>query len=82
MKKLWLPLLLAILVLSLILAGCSQAPVSADGDNAQAGDQASEKPIELTFSYFGPEMIPPGHWSKEAAKRVEEKTNGRVKINT
>ncbi|NLM20802.1 MAG: TRAP transporter substrate-binding protein DctP [Peptococcaceae bacterium] len=82
MKKLWFPLLLAILVLGLILAGCSQAPASADGDKAQAGGQDSEKPIELTFSYFGAEMIPPGHWSKEAAKRVEEKTNGRVKINT
>jgi ABC-type glycerol-3-phosphate transport system substrate-binding protein len=71
------------LMLGLILAGCASAPTSGNKDNVTAGGPgAAEETFELTFSYFGPEMIPPGHWSQEAAKRVEEKTNGRVKIKT
>ena len=83
MKKVWSLLMVSILLLGLTLMGCAgAAPASADGDGAQAGDQESEQTYELNFCYFGPEMIPPGQAAEGAAKMVEEKTNGRVKINT
>ena len=43
---------------------------------------AAPKKFNLRFHYFGPEAIPPGQWSKKAAQRIEEKSNGRVKIKT
>jgi TRAP-type C4-dicarboxylate transport system substrate-binding protein len=43
---------------------------------------AAPKKFNLRFHYFGPEAIPPGQWSKMAAQRIEEKSNGRVKIKT
>lgn len=41
---------------------------------------AAEKAIKLKFHYFGPEVIPPGQWSKKAAQRIEEKSGGRIQI--
>jgi TRAP-type C4-dicarboxylate transport system substrate-binding protein len=80
MKKVGSILVVSILMLCLMLTGCSQKTAPATGDGASAGDQAADKTYELNFCYFGPEVVPPGHWSAEAAKRIEEKTNGKVKI--
>ncbi len=79
MKKRWSFLLASILTLCLILAGCSQAPAQASGDKAPAEDPASNKTYELTFNYFGPEMIPPGHWSEKLPRELRKKHAG-VKI--
>jgi TRAP-type C4-dicarboxylate transport system substrate-binding protein len=49
--------------------------------NVQEVGAASNK-FNLRFHYFGPEAIPPGQWSKKAAKRIEEKSNGRVRIKS
>ena len=46
------------------------------------GAAAAEKPIKLKFHYFGPEVIPPGQWSKKAAQRIEEKSEGRIQIKS
>ena len=41
---------------------------------------AAEETFNLKFNYYGPEVIPPGQWSKKAAQRIEEKSGGRIKI--
>lgn len=46
------------------------------------GVNAAPKTYNLRFHYFGPEAIPPGQWSKKAAQRIEEKSNGRVRIKS
>ncbi|NLO96845.1 MAG: TRAP transporter substrate-binding protein DctP [Peptococcaceae bacterium] len=82
MKKVRSLLMVSLLILTLTLMGCTGKPATADSDGSQAVDQGSEQKYELNFCYFGPAMIPPGQAAEGAAKMVEEKTNGRVKINT
>lgn len=43
---------------------------------------AETEKFNLRFHYFGPEAIPPGQWSKKAAQRIEENSNGRIKIKS
>ena len=81
MKRAWIFLLLSVLLVCL-LGGCAKEP-AATPENGEAGGEAAEEEVfELTIHYIGPEKIPHDQRSNEAAKRIEEETGGRVKINT
>lgn len=79
MKRFYCLLLISVLSISLILNGCATAPQTA---NDKEAPEEVEEVIELKFHYFGSDMVPPGRFSKEAAKRIEEQTNGKVRIDT
>ncbi|MGB9886413.1 MAG: TRAP transporter substrate-binding protein [Moorellales bacterium] len=86
----WLALIMAaVLVLGLVLTGCGQkqqaAPGGGAGQPAQPSAQgqaqpASGKVIELKFNDWGPPGIGIGKLHQQAAKMIEEKTNGQVKV--
>ena len=67
MKRLSWLLVLGAFAMSLLMIGGQEAI-------------AAEKTFKLKYSYHGPEVIPPGQWSKKAAQRIEEKSGGRIKI--
>lgn len=87
MKKIWLILLLSVFVVSVIACGCSK-PASApetegaieNGTQKEASKEVSEGVVELKLAYYGSETSSPGQSLKSAAKIVEEKTGGKVKI--
>jgi TRAP-type C4-dicarboxylate transport system substrate-binding protein len=66
MKKLILVLVLSAFAMSLFISGQEA--------------MAAEKTFNLKYNYYGPEVIPPGVWAKNAAQRIEEKSGGRIKI--
>lgn len=81
MKNFRLLSLTIILAIGLLLVGCGKS------DPAPSTDQAKEEPakepvkvIELKYNDWGPEAIMLGQVAKEAIKRAEEKSNGRLKI--
>ena len=50
---------------------------TATDDPTASGDEA----YTLTFSYFAPEIIGPGLFIQDAAKNIEERSNGRLKLD-
>lgn len=78
MKRIRLLSLSVILVIGLLIVGCSKSDPSTPKEDVAAKEPV--KIIELKYNDWGPEAIMLGQVGKEAAKMVEEKTNGRVKV--
>jgi TRAP-type C4-dicarboxylate transport system substrate-binding protein len=81
MKKLFLVVVVAVVACSLILVGCAQPAPSPAPKPTLAPTPAPEKVIELKFAHQNP---PTGRTTVKFlnpwAKKVEEATNGKVKI--
>jgi TRAP-type C4-dicarboxylate transport system substrate-binding protein len=71
MKRIFSVLVVAVFTLGLVLIYCPQ-PASA---------QDKGKVIELKFNDWGPPGIGIGKIHQQALKMIEERTNGRVKVN-
>jgi TRAP-type C4-dicarboxylate transport system substrate-binding protein len=71
MKKIGLVLISLMLVLGLFIYGQVESVLA----------QGKGKVIELKFNDWGPPGIGIGKIHQEAAKMIEERTNGRVKVN-
>ncbi len=71
MKRIGMVLILLTLVLGLVIYG--------QVESVLAGEKG--KVIELKFNDWGPPGIGIGKIHQQAAKMIEEKTNGRVKVN-
>jgi TRAP-type C4-dicarboxylate transport system substrate-binding protein len=71
MKRIGLVLIALMLVLGLVIYG--------QVESVLAGEKG--KVIELKFNDWGPPGIGIGKIHQQAAKMIEEKTNGRVKVN-
>ncbi|MCL1828546.1 MAG: TRAP transporter substrate-binding protein DctP [Oscillospiraceae bacterium] len=76
MKKTRIIATILILVMALSLAACGGG--SSTGGGAPAEDNLT---YNLTYSYFGPEVIPPGQFVVLAAENVKERSNGRLSID-
>lgn len=60
---------------ALLVAGCGKA-------KTETGEQATAKPIELSYSIFFPPSHIQAKTAEEWAREVEKRTDGRVKITT
>jgi TRAP-type transport system periplasmic protein len=81
MKKLFLMVVVAVVVCSLVIIGCAQPTPAPTPKTGPAPAPAAEKVIELKFAHQNP---PTGRTTVKFlnpwAKKIEEATNGRVKI--
>ena len=73
-KKAVIAALLA-LALILVLVACNSGAPATDTDTSD------EETYNLTYSYFGPEVIPPGQFVLLAADNCAERSNGRLTID-
>lgn len=74
--------LLFILGLALVLGGCSSpgSEVAGEQETPTEGESGTQEIIELKYADWHTTAMDLGQIHEEAAKMVEEKTNGRVKI--
>lgn len=80
MKRSILILLSVVFIFSLILGGCSGTEPSTPGQTEETPHAEQEKVFHLTYSDWGPEQLTLAQQALKAIKMVEERTNGRVKI--
>jgi TRAP-type transport system periplasmic protein len=82
MKKQFLALPVVLLVLSLILAGCSSTPTTSTTVSAPTTTTSAAAPITLTFASDQPEThileVTMANWMKS----IDAATNGRLKFKT
>lgn len=86
MKKIGILLLTVLFVICLVLTGCANTEdvVELEDNESVADDPVideSDEVIELNLAYHSSENIPPGAVTIRAGERIEELSNGRVKIN-
>ena len=81
-RKFVLLLLCCVLVLALALGGCGKAPETTPADEAkeEAPEETPQETLVLRLAEVQPEDYPTTIGDKEMARIVEEKTNGRIKI--
>jgi len=81
MKRLTPLFVIVFLIFALIIGGCASKEASKK-EGTQEEQPKGEETFELIFSYFAPEVIPPSQIAQMAADRIEEKSGGRIKIET
>lgn len=81
-KKSITVLVMLLLVSTIILSGCGQKePVAqSSAPGAQAGTPASSETITLNLAHYATKDHPLGMAADYFAKKVEEKSNGRIKV--
>lgn len=85
MKKLYLFL---VLLLAITLAACGNSEASHNQGNSQTNSSNNEdnsnedETIELTYAFFAPANTFPAVQMEKWAEELEERSNGRVKVNT
>ena len=78
-------LALLLLVLGYLSLGCSTPEQESGGVDVQKPREEEttlEQPITLRFAFFAPAHTFPGVHMEEWAKRIEERTQGRVNVET
>jgi TRAP-type C4-dicarboxylate transport system substrate-binding protein len=80
-KKVGLLSLTGLLLVCMLLFGCAQPTEEGEPGDVESGDIAPDEVIELDLAYHSSENIPPGAVTLRAGERIEELSNGRVKIN-
>lgn len=80
MNKKLLSLFSIMFFVVLVLAACGGGSDKGDSDDSSGGSGDSEEPITLKLAENQPEDYPTTIGAKEFAKLVEEKTDGRYKI--
>jgi len=64
------------LAMVLALTACGGSNSGGGSENNSAPDP--EQTYHLVYSYFGPEVIPPGQFPKLAMEKITERSNGRL----
>ena len=81
MKRLLVLTLIGLVSLTLILGGCAQSSPASSNSTSATNQATAVKPIELSFAHF---QAPDSYASKNFlipwAKKVEQATNGKVKM--
>lgn len=81
MKKDVFTIFLIITLLCMVIAGCS-SPKQASEQSTEQEASAGKAEFVLKYNEFCPESYPPSIVAKAAAKRIEEQSGGRLKLET
>ena len=84
MKKFRIIAIFLVLVMVFSLTACNtSAPAPAPASPPASGEAppADDTVYTLTYSYFAPDFIGPSMFIKDAAAKIEQRSNGRLKLD-